>query len=157
MAHESNDFNPRSRKGNDRCHGASATRDTTFQSTFPQGERRSSDMTLNGRKLFQSTFPQGERRCTTFQSSPASFISIHVPARGTTANLNKFPSIFLYNKHNFSLYHLFFLLFSYNFISFFNISPVRISPLFFVHFWFAPTESAVDLLQFHVLFQHVLS
>ena len=58
--------------------------DILFQSTFPQGERR---MQASGRQqgwIFQSTFPHGERRCAGCSHCSHFFISIHVPAWGTT-------------------------------------------------------------------------
>ena len=78
-----------------------------FQSTFPRGERRDvspvQDRTLNNFnprsrvgndnnedevfssfKLFQSTFPRGERQETDSNRRSQGYISIHVPAWGTT-------------------------------------------------------------------------
>ena len=58
--------------------------DILFQSTFPHGERR---MQASGRQqgwIFQSTFPHGERRCAGCSHCSHFFISIHVPAWGTT-------------------------------------------------------------------------
>ena len=77
-----------------------------FQSTFPQGERRSTCWTvISVSSLFQSTFPQGERPTSRVSCAflsrfnPRSrkgnddnadisrrdrVVSIHVPARGTT-------------------------------------------------------------------------
>ena len=55
-------FNPRSRTGNDRQQIAPKTQPSRFQSTFPHGERQSyADDIVN-----------------------ALYVSIHVPARGTT-------------------------------------------------------------------------
>ncbi len=55
-------FNPRSRKGSDRRLDNLESDVKEFQSTLPQGERRSK--TGKGKKLdkFQSTLPQGERQ-----------------------------------------------------------------------------------------------
>ena len=76
-------FNPRSRKGNDKYTKYKPGTDIQFQSTFPQGERRhvyriycpvcisihvpARGTTkvlrlLNIWSIFQSTFPQGERQ-----------------------------------------------------------------------------------------------
>ena len=77
-----------------------------FQSTFPQGERlcaqrvKSGDDGFNPRSRkgndpyaddvddedveFQSTFPQGERQLKFWSWCVLGFVSIHVPARGTT-------------------------------------------------------------------------
>ena len=77
-----------------------------FQSTFPQGERQYNVALWTGAQGFQSTFPQGERphllppvslRQIRFNprsrkgndgkfatSDNSSYVSIHVPARGTT-------------------------------------------------------------------------
>ena len=55
-----------------------------FQSTFPRGERRCQLVTAYPSWLFQSTFPRGERHRGQIRSRKRLFISIHVPARGTT-------------------------------------------------------------------------
>ena len=59
-------FNPRSRKGNDGNARYLQRSREEFQSTFPQGER------LRGSGVYQGGV----------------YVSIHVPARGTTAFLN---------------------------------------------------------------------
>ena len=78
-----------------------------FQSTFPQGERRERAAGIAACGVFQSTFPQGERRRARKRRNGRSRgfnprsrkgndrqqpsmclirgVSIHVPARGTTA------------------------------------------------------------------------
>ena len=101
-------FNPRSRTGND-VHGKEwGSLSHTFQSTFPHGERRgivTSSVAISG---FQSTFPHGERPKidlihysltgfnprsrtgnddNTNSASRYPFVSIHVPARGTTLSI----------------------------------------------------------------------
>ena len=91
-----------------------------FQSTLPQGERRTTIMTPSGTYTFQSTLPQGERPDKTIEKlwccyfNPRSrkgsdeavqtedpsvrTISIHAPARGATGMayvficLNEFQS-----------------------------------------------------------------
>ena len=86
-----------------------------FQSTFPRGERPASSKALLLFLIFQSTFPRGER--LTMQGmifllvnfNPRSrvgndwlrqkahrcgWISIHVPAWGTTANFHKYSLLF---------------------------------------------------------------
>ena len=55
-----------------------------FQSTFPRGERPSSSTRIPFLSQFQSTFPRGERRCQCEHWLAIFFISIHVPAWGTT-------------------------------------------------------------------------
>ena len=56
-----------------------------FQSTFPQGERPIIQHHCARSKPFQSTFPQGERREVIRTILRICNVSIHVPARGTTA------------------------------------------------------------------------
>ena len=85
----------------------SFTRVSSFQSTFPRGERQRSQKIKEEREKFQSTFPRGERllrllcHIQTAHFNPRSrvgndasifllqssdlLISIHVPAWGTTA------------------------------------------------------------------------
>ena len=59
---------------------------SSFQSTFPRGERRSTRFGVLGNILFQSTFPRGERRLSPGNTNLLILISIHVPAWGTTAS-----------------------------------------------------------------------
>ncbi len=103
-------FNPRSRKGSDDKDSAStqmryisihapargATPSTLpplgltlFQSTLPQGERLISRSSRQSASLFQSTLPQGERQPLPVRFFGNGFISIHAPARGATAKINK--------------------------------------------------------------------
>ena len=56
-----------------------------FQSTFPQGERLNLLLLISHSRQFQSTFPQGERPRLVFFLILYNFVSIHVPARGTTS------------------------------------------------------------------------
>ncbi len=77
-------FNPRSRVGNDLRAGASMLSTLGFQSTFPRGERRFIPATRLIFVVFQSTFPRGERLANAVMLIPATPISIHVPAWGTT-------------------------------------------------------------------------
>ena len=100
-------FNPRSRVGNDILSIKFARTTLTFQSTFPRGERQGVSLTAlisgnfnprsrvgndllislsrYGNYLFQSTFPRGERPIDKNACLNWSFISIHVPAWGTTS------------------------------------------------------------------------
>ena len=100
------DFNPRSRVGNDATERKKRS-SSTFQSTFPRGERRSRggrrEKTLkisihvpawgtttnkSDRRYivrFQSTFPRGERHKGSAFKDGEYRISIHVPAWGTTS------------------------------------------------------------------------
>ena len=99
------DFNPRSRVGNDLSIPQVSIYNIQFQSTFPRGERRYFKIRELRKRQFQSTFPRGERRCknwiysVTENFNPRSRvgndkrrslrrlgwkISIHVPAWGTT-------------------------------------------------------------------------
>ena len=55
-----------------------------FQSTFPRGERRISTNNQYEAGRFQSTFPRGERRIIHVVLNTIYYISIHVPAWGTT-------------------------------------------------------------------------
>ena len=100
-------FNPRSHEGNDLPRSSNSlvisvsihvpTRGTTTQSwTFPRWRscfnprsRKGNDFwTTTGLRftytMFQSTFPQGERRVLILFAINKSYVSIHVPARGTT-------------------------------------------------------------------------
>ena len=109
-------FNPRSRVGNDggimdlvgryaniSIHvPAWGTTDdivitgikVTFQSTFPRGERPTFVVTVFHMFLFQSTFPRGERPTSESIERYSRYISIHVPAWGTTANFHKYSLLF---------------------------------------------------------------
>ena len=102
-------FNPRSREGNDEEILKKQKERQQFQSTFPRGERPVLVHNLYLSMVFQSTFPRGERHlCYAFVTvlmyfNPRSregnddidiatvdntnYISIHVPARGTTASI----------------------------------------------------------------------
>ena len=55
-------FNPRSHKGSDLLTRPERRERTKFQSTLPQGERRSSSVRSTDPQQFQSTLPQGERQ-----------------------------------------------------------------------------------------------
>ena len=55
-----------------------------FQSTLPQGERRSDWSYAEVCWRFQSTLPQGERPSYTLDATGIFNISIHAPARGAT-------------------------------------------------------------------------
>ena len=102
-------FNPRSRVGNDNCRTKRRRVCARFQSTFPRGERLLLRRRCLKNSVFQSTFPRGERRpkavsgpspenfnprsrvgndgnCSSVRMFP--FISIHVPAWGTTGEQN---------------------------------------------------------------------
>ena len=57
---------------------------TLFQSTLPQGERRTVDINSLKLREFQSTLPQGERQETTTFEQRSDTISIHAPTRGAT-------------------------------------------------------------------------
>ena len=60
-----------------------------FQSTFPQGERLIFSIIYRNWQKFQSTFPQGERLHKSDVEKMTCYVSIHVPARGTT-NIPRF-------------------------------------------------------------------
>ena len=99
-------FNPRSRVGNDTSILSLSASNHQFQSTFPRGERQCVCQSRQFAEKFQSTFPRGERllafilfhQYQEFQSTfPRGerliyprficnfiYISIHVPAWGTT-------------------------------------------------------------------------
>ena len=81
-------FNPRSRKGNDFVKYDFFVSSFQFQSTFPQGERLLRDRARKRKYQFQSTFPQGERHPLDVVTDTDLIVSIHVPARGTTARYN---------------------------------------------------------------------
>ena len=57
---------------------------STFQSTFPRGERPSFKIKNRIALIFQSTFPRGERLPTSAFCEWERDISIHVPSWGTT-------------------------------------------------------------------------
>ena len=99
------DFNPRSHKGSDSVESPCMGRPQIFQSTLPQGERRSWHIHFPKVSRFQSTLPQGERPIWHGQDfvelhfNPRSHkgsdfiyrphrggleISIHAPTRGAT-------------------------------------------------------------------------
>ena len=100
-------FNPRSHKGSDNIDTLKLTPSQIFQSTLPQGERRSHFPAMSQYRLeFQSTLPQGERPYNKVMSGATSYfnprshkgsdvvlgsqepqkqaISIHAPTRGAT-------------------------------------------------------------------------
>ena len=104
-----NDFNPRSRVGNDpvffqdcvdirisihvpawgtTAAGSAVSICSIFQSTFPRGERLLSGGAGIGDLQFQSTFPRGERHWHDHPECSRVQISIHVPAWGTTLRLS---------------------------------------------------------------------
>ena len=118
-------FNPRSRVGNDRrctvsqqqgiisihvpAWGTTVGRYSTkakaiFQSTFPRGERHSATIPMIVGMAFQSTFPRGERPVGNSLLLLSFGISIHVPAWGTTANFNNFSPILLYRYYKSAFY-----------------------------------------------------
>ena len=100
------DFNPRSRVGNDGSNSFFVVSLRAFQSTFPRGERQYFPLTNIYCYIFQSTFPRGEQQGTVMSLehrvyfNPRSrvgndekrvygivkpnIISIHIPAWGTT-------------------------------------------------------------------------
>ena len=108
-ARHQQDFNPRSRVGNDMlspeylCRitisihvpawGTTVSRPCSypnsplFQSTFPRGERLDGVSGVPVRIEFQSTFPRGERPIRRKSGTDSWSISIHVPAWGTTVIL----------------------------------------------------------------------
>ena len=55
-----------------------------FQSTFPHGERHFPFVRYAASSAFQSTFPHGERHYRMYDAIKEQYVSIHVPARGTT-------------------------------------------------------------------------
>ena len=80
------DFNPRSRKGSDIL---SAFPTNVLLYNFNPRSRKGSDEEKNTGRLrlsgFQSTLPQGERRSVSGTDCRGNGISIHAPARGATA------------------------------------------------------------------------
>ena len=102
-------FNPRSRVGNDNCRTKRrrvcarfqstfprgerlllrrrCLKNSVFQSTFPRGERLKFSIPVSSFFKFQSTFPRGERRNICNYKDFLKIISIHVPAWGTTEAL----------------------------------------------------------------------
>ena len=80
-------FNPRSREGNDCNRSPPSQRHTSFQSTFPRGERRSSQQSFVTPVIsFNPRSREGNDGYSFNASSTSKRVSIHVPARGTTAN-----------------------------------------------------------------------
>ena len=71
-------------QGERRTAAGTDNHDTKFHSTLPQGERQ---CVRSGRRvvpLFQSTLPQGERLTSTGYVRRDAKISIHAPTRGAT-------------------------------------------------------------------------
>ena len=77
-------FNPRSRTGNDGFRWICRTVFFQFQSTFPHGERRWKRGICKVKKFVSIHVPA--RGTTTYINAEAIifYVSIHVPARGTT-------------------------------------------------------------------------
>ena len=82
---QKNGFNPRSREGNDYGTTASVCILSAFQSTFPRRERLKGAGFEGNYYMFQSTFPRRERRNCFCVGIDIHAVSIHVPAKGTTA------------------------------------------------------------------------
>ena len=78
-------FNPRSRKGNDDDQEFAYADISLFQSTFPQGERRLIRGMLPSYSSFNPRSRKGNDAYDGGQSKKDMIVSIHVPARGTTA------------------------------------------------------------------------
>ena len=76
-------FNPRSRKGNDNSAVNLSQHGWMFQSTFPQGERRSSNGSGTAGRCFNPRSRKGND-VNFVELTPDIIVSIHVPARGTT-------------------------------------------------------------------------
>ena len=95
-------------RGERQTYHSAVGKPCAFQSTFPRGERLSEGVSMILSDLFQSTFPRGERRnssadwskCKNFNprsrvgndgylalAFQANYISIHVPAWGTTLHI----------------------------------------------------------------------
>ena len=148
------DFNPRSLVGNDQefeitqsrivisihvpswgttDRSSPETATTTFQSTFPRGERQCRKCKRNSKMIFQSTFPRGERPIGKSRWADG----INFNPRSLVGNDGKFSQIFfvfLCNKYNFStFYYPFSLFFSVIHVTFL-IFVVRILPAFYVYF-----------------------
>ena len=152
---EVQNFNPRSRVGNDRHPAVKLSSMKIFQSTFPRGERlhvgrqTATEVDFNPRsrvgndemlgKLyrriprFQSTFPRGERPCCRSGTD----LSLNFNPRSRVGNDSKFSQIFfafLCNKYNFFTFYYPFSPF-FGVIRFtFLIFVVRILPIFYVYF-----------------------
>ena len=69
-----------------------------FQSTFPRGERQRSAPWSAHSVVFQSTFPRGERLGASMIAPFLYHVSIHVPARGTTAIFLNHRSSFVFQS-----------------------------------------------------------
>ncbi len=84
------DFNPRSREGSDGSAGGLETEYNNFNPRSREGSDNNDCVRACRKRKFQSTLPRGERR-PYYNTKPASkTISIHAPARGATAYLDKF-------------------------------------------------------------------
>ena len=77
-------FNPRSREGNDAPERSEPAQNSCFNPRSREGNDLVIDPDVIIDFRFQSTFPRGERRGGYGIHSSGIYVSIHVPARGTT-------------------------------------------------------------------------
>ena len=77
-------FNPRSREGNDVQNGTDLFNTHSFNPRSREGNDSSAYSYASSISSFQSTFPRGERPVSSAEPAVSSALSIHVPARGTT-------------------------------------------------------------------------
>ena len=78
-------FNPRSREGNDNVINSNLYKFTRFQSTFPRGERQQAQWAMEKLPGFNPRSREGNDGSETAIPVQDIEVSIHVPARGTTA------------------------------------------------------------------------
>ena len=83
-------FNPRSRKGNDYFPVVRPYAARCFNPRSRKGNDSASPIFSAPIAMFQSTFPQGERQASAFGNFSGNYVSIHVPARGTTDDVRTY-------------------------------------------------------------------
>ena len=77
-------FNPRSHKGSDNWTSRNGGADLIFQSTLPQGERRSGQNDLSGYAAISIHAPTRGATTQMLRHLSIDIISIHAPTRGAT-------------------------------------------------------------------------
>ena len=82
-------FNPRARRGRDNHRSGRNLQNHRFQSTRPQGARPVMTPVKTKRQQFQSTRPQGARLMVKYGMTPETYVSIHAPAGGATAQKHR--------------------------------------------------------------------
>ena len=92
-------FNPRSRVGNDCACFFTVCQFTRFQSTFPRGERRKTNVANNFCPVISIHVPAWGTTGINIRNANMQQISIHVPAWGTTVLLSFYFSVWKISIH----------------------------------------------------------